>query len=161
MLPAAVKIYNGNTANVMDCVSKKTMSWSKVLRCNAASRTAVNQKMKHTLTVKCCVQDMGHCMLYLPKDVWQLQKKIKKTTRSSQFTNTSYQECDHRNNTITTTVEQLYSNLPNTCHGTSDIHCMHQFHQPWNIQTVPFFWTPPPLPTATKNWSHKHRCQFK
>jgi hypothetical protein len=53
MLIAAVKIYNGNAANVTDRVSEQTMSWSKVPSCNTASRTAVNQKMEHTLRVKC------------------------------------------------------------------------------------------------------------
>jgi hypothetical protein len=124
MLPAAVKIYNGNTANVMDCISEQTMSWSKVLIYNAASRTAAHT---HSEMLRARYETM---YAFLVQRCLTTAEKVKKTTRSSQFSNTSYQECNHTNNTITTTVKQLYSNLPNTCHGTSDTHCIHQFHQP-------------------------------
>jgi hypothetical protein len=109
MLPAALKIYNGNTANVMDCVSEQTMSCSKVLSCNAASRTAVNQKMKHTHSEMLHAR-YGTRYAFLFHRCLTIAEKVKKTSSSSQLTNTSYQECNHRNNTVTTnsktTVQQ-------------------------------------------------------
>lgn len=50
MVPAAVKIDSGNTANVTDCVSEQTRSQSKVLSCNTPSKTVIIQNDIHTVS---------------------------------------------------------------------------------------------------------------